>query len=267
MKRISLFIPLMFLFGSVFSTPQEPDLLIYKNDTFPLFYSFALDTYFEQKKSTEIVDFYSGSSTACYREYLAVWEIRNDSIFLNSIRSCDYERYSVEANLSLTFKEKCINNEVFVDWINDTIMTPYGNFLEYSIDRYFALYEFERDFIFEKGILKEVIEYENQVKFSEKYNLNTLIYENINWDLIKANKGSAKEVALSFQTNSLGKPIHIEMRERGSANKIIDEEIIRVISEIPQWTTYFKRGKVTDKKWRVRIKLNKFYYRLRKNKK
>lgn len=88
MKNILLLIFGLFIYVQVFGTAQIPDLLIYKGDTVSL-YSNPLELYFRAKKSRPSrIGPYGCESTACWRGYQAVWEIKNDSLFLNEIRDC-----------------------------------------------------------------------------------------------------------------------------------------------------------------------------------
>jgi len=66
-------------------SPQVPDILIYKGDTLSLF-SNPLEPYL---KSKGFEDNDRGcNSSACWRGYVATWVLRNDSLFLMSIKSC-----------------------------------------------------------------------------------------------------------------------------------------------------------------------------------
>ena len=92
-----------FLFGKETKaySPQNPDYIVYKGDTIPI-YTLILETYFDKiKKKNEGelfgLKFREGSSFNCWRGYQAFYIVKNDSLFLTDILECG-EVYSKEIN-------------------------------------------------------------------------------------------------------------------------------------------------------------------------
>jgi len=119
--------------------------------------------YFDQIGSRELPKFKGCSSTACWRGYLGIWELRNDSIFLKEITSCSKWRCDTVVNTDLRelFKDKYVNEEVFADWISFEIISPYGKQLKYIHQGYESIYEYEKGFEFVAGKLISLNEYDN----------------------------------------------------------------------------------------------------------
>ena len=78
MKQILTIITLLF-FEFCFGTAQIPDYLIYQGDTLAIF-SNPLEKYFEQIGKRELIDFVGCGSTACWRGYKAIWELKDDKL-------------------------------------------------------------------------------------------------------------------------------------------------------------------------------------------
>jgi hypothetical protein len=87
MRTISIILLGILISNRIFGTAQIPDLLIYNNDTVSL-YANPLESYYtEDNPRPEYI--VSGCwSTACWRGYQAIWEVKNDSLFLNTILDC-----------------------------------------------------------------------------------------------------------------------------------------------------------------------------------
>lgn len=87
MRTISILIFGILISNKIFGTAQIPDLLIYNNDTVSL-YANPLESYYteDNPRPDYIVD--GCWSTACWRGYQAIWEVKNDSLFLNAILDC-----------------------------------------------------------------------------------------------------------------------------------------------------------------------------------
>ncbi len=254
MKKISLFIFSIFLVGNVFASGLLPDLLIYKNDTINIQYG-LFENYVENYKlRIDIIDFFGGFNTACKRGYIAVWELRNDSLFLKSVRSCNDSK--VTLNLDKTFAEKYINNEVFADWDNESFTyNSFGEIIAYQ--SWSSTTAFYKIFHFEKGILKSIKNYDDRSDptYSENF-VNKFLYENINWILINNYLDSNKSLWANFQINSEGKPMNIIIDTKYSIDKVIDKEIVRVLSIMPQDSYPHE----IDNTWRMEIYLNKESY-------
>jgi hypothetical protein len=87
--RTLLVIALTFVVNStIFGTPQIPDFLIYKGETYPIYRNSPMGDYFEENPDKQPKE---GGSTAWYRGYIAKFEIKNNELFLKDI--VVYERF------------------------------------------------------------------------------------------------------------------------------------------------------------------------------
>ena len=138
-----------FLIGQfAFATGQIPDYLIYKGDTVKIF-SNPLEQYFNKTEKRELIDFVGCVSTACWRGYKAIWELKNDSLFLRQITSC-HKKCGLElknADLNKMFG----TDNVFAGWYNGTLLIPRGKLFSGSEMGYSAIYEYEELLNIENG--------------------------------------------------------------------------------------------------------------------
>ncbi|GEM_PF-1046500 len=133
----------------IYATAQVPDYLIYKGDTLPIF-SNPLEQYFQKKGNRLLLDFVGCVSTACWRGYKAIWELKNDSLFLRQITSC-HQNCGIQtrdANLKLMFG----TDRVFAKWFTGKIIVPQGKLVQYVHMGYASIYEKELHLFFRNGI-------------------------------------------------------------------------------------------------------------------
>lgn len=132
---------------SSFATVQHPDILLIKNDTFGIA-PFPLEQYFDNIGTHYIPKFKGCLSSALWRKYIAVWELKNDSLFLRRITVPEYcYGDSSEADIIGMFG----NKDAFAYWVTDTLYSDIDsayNFGDYNI------YAKTIQFRFENGILK-----------------------------------------------------------------------------------------------------------------
>ncbi len=150
MKHILAIIFGLFVWNSVFATGQVPDYLIMGKDTVAIF-SNPLEQYFEKIGNRELVGFKGCGSTACWRGYKAIWELKNDSLFLIAITSCHKREWcqdSKDADLQKMFER----DYVFADWFTGTIMVPQGKRVQYFHMGYASIYERELHISFKNGL-------------------------------------------------------------------------------------------------------------------
>ncbi len=154
-------------------SPQLPDYIIYEGDTIPI-YNLILEQYFENTKIGETesligLKFRDGASLNCWRGYQAIYQIKNDSLFLSNVISCGELSYNkpIDQNASIKrlrdiFKEKVVNDRVHLDWYSGNISLPNGKLLRW--DRVFY-----KSFISEvlirikSGVSKETLTIENYI--------------------------------------------------------------------------------------------------------
>lgn len=196
MKHILIIIFGLFTGNTVFATGQVPDYMVYKGDTVAIF-SNPLEQYFEQTGKRELIDFVGCWSTACWRGYKAIWELKNDSLFLRQITSCHKDCAPEINNASL---EKIFGTDnVFADWFTGSIIIPQGKQVQYIHMGYASIYERELHLSFQIGLQvdERTVSNEkiaNKVKFWERQRqieknvqdtLFSQVQKSIDWDTIK----------------------------------------------------------------------------------
>lgn len=95
-------------------------------------------------------------STACWRQYLGTWEIKNDKFYL--------------LNIDGRFK-LADDTPVFADWFTGTLKIPQGKRLEYVHMGYESVYEKEVQIRIEKGIVTDSKTIHNQSESENERNL------------------------------------------------------------------------------------------------
>ena len=122
-KIITLIILISTISINANSTPQTPDMLIVGQDTFYLYNTFPIEDLeltinynpFIKKGEYEI------HSTACWRGYRAIWEIKNKKMYLQTIESCMFDstyEYSVVIDFLKKngYKPKIEDGKILADW-------------------------------------------------------------------------------------------------------------------------------------------------------
>lgn len=96
MKNLLLILISLMISTRIFGTAQIPDLLIYNDDTLSL-YANPLESYFNEDNPRPGNIGGGGCwSTACWRGYQAIWEIKDHKLYLNSITDCCFwEKYII----------------------------------------------------------------------------------------------------------------------------------------------------------------------------
>lgn len=74
----------------IFATAQIPDLLIYKGETLSLFTNPLESFYNKENPRPYSFGMTKCINTACWRGYVATWEIKNDRLYLLEIKDCCY---------------------------------------------------------------------------------------------------------------------------------------------------------------------------------
>jgi len=118
------------------SSPQVSDYLIFKNDTIPT-YNLLVERYLQKIKDDKgklfdlsfrnSIEGTLGTSLNCWRGYQAIYEIKNDSLFVNAIIDChslDNKNLIPKNYIKKLFGEKVKNNKVLVDWFSGNISFP-----------------------------------------------------------------------------------------------------------------------------------------------
>lgn len=230
-----------------FATGQAADQLIYKGDTLALF-ACPLDSYPDTLISADFL--FDGrpvpQSTACWRGYIATWELMNDKLYLVRVNGCHSSSEGEEevvADLKKLFPERYKDGKILADWVNGDLISPQGNLLYYVHSGFDRTYEKEVEFKIRKGILYGTTTYDNSK--AKQRNLTdaellTHIADNINWkDLPHLEKEVRVLVSFSADENGIVDRVKVV---RGYT-PIYDQEAMRVVKTLRDWDVYFKKGK------------------------
>jgi len=260
----------------MFGTAQIPDLIIYKGDTLSLC-ACPLESY-PNKELINSKNLFGGkwcAFTACWRNYVATWEIIDDKLYLTKVRNACYptavrniaayykagvEKDSIGsefADLKLLFPDRYENGIVRADWVSGKLISPQGKLLYYIHDGFESIYEKELEFTIENGKLIETQQFDNSKTKRSEYTKNDellkdFIRDNINYDNLPKSdtiKGRVSVKIISSDDN--GKIDSVEVL-RG-INAIYDKEAVRVIKSIPEWDVIYRHGKRISQIWTVPV--------------
>lgn len=135
---------------SVRATGQIADQLIVDGDTLWLF-SNPLEDYFDLVGNRNLPGFRGMMSTACWRGYMATWELENDSLFLNRITAChDDDEGNQDADLVAMFGSP----KPFAYWVNGILRVPRGEMLDYIHMGYGSIFEADEFIKVKEGEIK-----------------------------------------------------------------------------------------------------------------
>ena len=248
--KLFAFTILIFSSSLGFSTGQNGDILIWNNKKYSVL-SNPLEDYpqFDSIRPKLFGDKPLDWNTACYRGYIAEWEIVDNQLYLTNIFSCNNR--NIKANLNLLFSDVIKNGKIKADWVNQTLIVPEGKCLYYGNIGYSYIYETEHELTIEHGELTKNKRFENSSHisvFSQKPDtLIKWIYGNIHWNNIPDTIKNPVRVYLYFISSDTNKPIVRVLK--GSGIKVIDDEALRVASLIPDWDFYIQRGKAFKTYW------------------
>ncbi len=270
--------------SQLFGTAQIPDILIHKGDTMML-HSVPLESYKIENFSNP-KKLFNGSGclyTACYRNYIATWEIIENQIYLVELKNACYptelrgaggsfksidkiDSLGVQfAELNKLFPKNYKNGKVKADWVNSELICPRGKLIEYIHSGFDSIYEQEIGYKFKNGILTDIEKYDNSNSRKSIYSTNSdslhnFLFRNLNWEWIeKHNTNNDKITIVNFEVDDNAKLVNLEIIYR-KINDQIDNEVIRVVGLIPEWDIKFKKGKSIRMRWNLPVKLDKQFY-------
>lgn len=251
MKKGLLTILLSVFFSMSYATPQVGDLLIYKGDTIDVYY-FILEQYLQNSPSRDIFKEQNKElimhSTGCWRGHQALMELREDSLFLLKV----YGENRQEMDLTPLFSKK---GNIFIDWYTGSLTNP-RNLKIYVHDDWGGYYEYETDFIFEKGILKSIENYTNTIipsVYMESDNLMNFVSSNINYDNVISVSNKVKVIVSIKDADINGEIIEAEVLRNLGGNDTHSREALRVIKSIPQWEVLYRRGEKESRFWNIPV--------------
>ncbi|MFO8236174.1 MAG: hypothetical protein R6U04_12310 [Bacteroidales bacterium] len=262
MRKLIIKIALFVICSQSFGTAQIPDILIYRGDTLRLF-DCPLG-YLQDKSFTHPKNLFGGNGcffTACWRNYIATWEIIDDKLYLIRIRNACYgtdQNYvavtyksgsdtigTEYADLKRLFPDKYQDGRVLADWVNARLTSPKGKMLYYFHDGFRSIFEKELEFTIENGLLTRIQEFDNSKtktsKYTEDLRLATeYIKNNIDYNNLPNNEEVIKVHVIVWGADDSGKIIDAEVL-RGY-NEAYDREALRVVKSIPEWHVLYRHG-------------------------
>jgi len=276
MKQILKILLFSLISINVFGTAQIPDLIIYNGDTLSL-YSCPLNSYPNQDLINPQGLFGSSGCfyTACWRNYIATWEIIDNELYLCEIRNACYptsmrgvsaSAKSISdidsigneyADLQKLFPKQFRKGKVKADWVNDKLYLPQGKLLFYLHDGFQSIYEAELEFTLKNGKVIEINKLDNSKTKKSKYTedpqlLKEYIYDNIKTENLPQSDTIKRKVYISIiSADETGKIDSVKVA-RG-VNELYDKEAIRVIKSIPEWEVLFRHGEKINRGWIIPI--------------
>jgi hypothetical protein len=183
------------------------------------------------------------------KSYIAYWELRNDSLFLEKVKV-----NSKEIPLSRIFKNTKKKYEIYAFWYNASITTKKGKLMAGMLP------EFEDIYSFKKGTLKG--KETNHYSFSSESDysnnpelLMNYIQNNINYSTIDEPYEKAIVYVQIFGVSESG--VIDSVRIIRGWDSVRDSEAIRVVKSIPKWTVIHKNGKRFSFTWTIPVKFEK----------
>lgn len=191
------------------NSPQVPDYLIYQNDTIPT-YNLLVEQYLQKIKGDNgklfnmnfrnSIDGRLGGSLNCWRGYQAIYEIENDSLFVNNIIECHSLAGTVKdkpkSYLSEIFGEKVKNERVFLDWFtgkisfptvrDDNLILRWDGVFE-KIYHYEMVIDIDQGKIIELNDEENYIDLENGINRLKKDTISTILFEQLRNSRLKKN--------------------------------------------------------------------------------
>jgi len=159
MKALFTIMVTVFLSSVVFGTEQIPDKLIYKGKEYEL-QTNPMESYFKKYPDKRPK---GAISSACWRGYVATFEIKNNQLYLKDIEVEFWNKGKINS--------KSVLNKLFpkqemikIDWFTGLLIIPYGEIVDQaylSLD-YGSLYEHYILLEIENGNLNREKQFEHQ---------------------------------------------------------------------------------------------------------
>lgn len=221
--------------ASIDASTQFPDYLIYEKDTFQT-YNLVLETYLQaigEKEEGKLfgLSFREGAQFNCWRGYQALYEIKNDSLFLSAIMSCGefyssgkYNQSESQSRMKEVFPDEIKNNRVFLYWFDGRLSQPHGDQIRHD-GVFYRIFEQENVFKIKRGLIKSIQAVTNYVAKKGrqdrriKSTINSIFYQylqRVNWDDDKCDCQESYHITI----NNSGKIGEINMPEYSSKSMI-----------------------------------------------
>lgn len=132
-----------------------------------------LEKYLEFKGQKEIDR--GCNSSACWRGYTAIWELKNDKLFLVEIKPCGIIAVAgvftgleceedQESEVLKYLKKEFKTKNIVADWYSGQLISPQGRLINYVHSGYKSQYEKEKHFEIINGALQSTNTINNEVK-------------------------------------------------------------------------------------------------------
>ncbi len=233
MNRIILVFFLVICLGFIsHSTPQRPHLLKYKSDTIELYDSPIEDFH---KLTKKIIHQQNQMSSGCWDGYYGLWEIKNDSLFLNSIVDC-FNGENHNKLVEKVLKKKFVNGRIYADWFTDDLWGGHGY--------YYFFYSEELNFKIVKGKVINLNYYgqsQDYARINNPSNIHEYFYVNFPWDEIIL-EGEVEEYfnKIMFILDDNGKLIDLKFKK--NHNQKVNSLAREVFFKKPDWIVYYYEG-------------------------
>lgn len=243
-SKILYLLSMSLLSNAVFGTGIFWDLLIYKSDTLKLI-NLPLKDFSNPTQNNPGSLFESDESIDAYRGYESTWKIQNDSLFLLSIKTNQFDSRLDSKNveiidLKLVHHGRYQNGIVLANWFNGSLYCPIGECVYSGIN--IQSFEKELEFIFQNGILigeklldntktHQVNYYELFTRGADSNGKGGYIDSLINWKALPPIPGYEVRTYIRFSANEDGVIDDINV-VRG-CGEIFDNEAIRIVKTLP----------------------------------
>jgi hypothetical protein len=123
--------------SSAFATPQAPDYLIVKVDTFKLFTK-PLEAL--PARARYIRTIFPFDNTSCWCGYVGYWTLSDQKLYLTGIISCSFDRKDT-VSLATVFGDQYKDGKVAAEWFSGELLCVYGKLIRYFGDE--PIYSFK----------------------------------------------------------------------------------------------------------------------------
>lgn len=249
MKRVFFFSILLLMICKLsFSTPQVRDALYWNGKTYYVYPFIDVEKRFDNEQLERLKEKAPFITTGNWRGYRYEFEIRHDSLFLVSIKN-DYHEDLMAYVLGS-------DDRIMMDNYSDTLYLGYGKTF-FDEDFPTLIYESEMTAVFENGVVTYTNDNKNKSRYSElPHNIMKLqeyIYSSIRWDALDRDILAEKpKVYVNYSIDTLGRVCDVTLR-KSSGYPDFDNEAMRIIASLPEFSSYFVCGKYLVKSYRQRI--------------
>ncbi|WKZ58844.1 MAG: hypothetical protein QY309_13305 [Cyclobacteriaceae bacterium] len=251
MRLASTFI-IFFWTINCFATGQTGELIIYKGDTLTMLCE-PLETFLQKHEPREKFHPFlkDGCSTALWRGYVGLWEIKEDRLFLIDVFACGDRKQSIKENI---FKGQ--PSKIPAEWYTGPLFIEKGKVIRYNHMGYDRHYETEFIVSVKDGKVENEMEYKNGVspedkRFSRKpEDIQEQIYKQINWDKLPE-LSKEKKLYVTIKVNGNGEIGESEIK--GHLEGEYRNQLEQIIRDFPLVQVFYSRGEPLNEGWTIPI--------------